>query len=92
MRAVMVGRQLQALTGLYRALEKNRVPGASFNRSETDPAVYTQDTCTRVREGMFFIKRVSPYGAVLETASISVDRVTMAAAMVHAMTTRPDFK
>lgn len=82
----MTNRRTQALGRLYRSLQKGGVPGISFDAEGPDPVVYTEGTFTRVREGKFIIRRISIYGVTLETATIPVGRVPIAASMIHAMT------
>lgn len=90
MSTVATNQRTQALGRLYRLLQKSSVPGVSFEE-EADPVLYTRDTCTRVREGRFLIKRVSHHGVTLETAYMSVNRVPIAVSMIRAMSASQKF-
>lgn len=86
MSTVTTNNRTQALGRLYRSLQKGGVPDISFDVEGPDPVVYTEGTFTRVREGKFLIRRVSIYGLTLETVTIPVGHVPVAALMIHAMT------
>ncbi|MBB6118372.1 hypothetical protein [Nocardiopsis algeriensis] len=85
MRPWSAERKAEVLQGLYMALKALRVPGTSFERT-SDPVVYTENTCTRVREKCFFIKRTLPNGYVTETAFLGVEHKDIAASLVREMT------
>jgi hypothetical protein len=75
----------EALEGLYKALKEKNLPGVKLEL-DSNPVVYTEHTCTRVRARCYVIDRVSPHGHVLETASLGVNRQGLAVRVIQVMT------
>jgi hypothetical protein len=74
----------EALEGLYKALKEKSVPGVKLEL-DSNPVVYTENTCTRVRARCYFIKRISLHGHVLETASLGTNHQALAVKIIQAM-------
>ncbi len=79
-----------ALEGLYKALRENRVPGSRLEL-DSSPVVYTYNTCTRIREDCFFIKKTTPNGHVLETASLGTAHQDVAVSLIRSMSFAVNF-
>jgi hypothetical protein len=80
----------EALERLYKALKEKNVPGSRLEL-DSSPVVYTHNTCTRVRENCFFIKKTLPGGHVLEAASIGTAHQDIAVSLIHSMSLVVDF-